>query len=458
MKKVVWMILIVASVSLLVSCDMFGSSSKGQVFSRVDLSRSEGVFMMQSSSGSKSSRSTGSEQQDLYKIKENNNFEQVSLLDNSGKPVNTWGKPTSIIRINEDFFVLRFGWIGTYCPPVLLASVKDGKLICLNHEGQYNHSVMTCYLPDDASSLRAEGFIYATDESIYWVAPHMRNRDNMLDGSLLRRYDKNTGKISVDWYSTDNRGYSLSAGRSSEGKDTLMLYLNRFTYSGASRYPENGIGGYLKVGNEKKAIPYGSSDTQLDTINATQRTIFFFNDKFYVVTGNGPIKQVEWGTEKMATVSIADTSSTGLSNFSGYQDYVKSADTAVLYAKNGTVVLFSVDRSGETVIESVDTSMSEIIEIQSEGSDYYICGKVQESEDVVIKKFEPGTREFTTVASTSEFSVISFIKKGDSFFFTGKNNSGKYITGNIESKEFEQTGSEYDQELSYLIKINNYLY
>ncbi len=457
MKRVLLVLLIVAGVFLFVSCDFFDDSDGGQAFSSIDLSNSEGVFMMQSL-GSKAGRSTGSEQQDLYKIKKNDNLEQVSLLDASGKPVDTWGKPTSIIRINEDFFVLRLGWIGTYCPPVLLASVKEGKLICLNHEGRYNHSEMSCYLPYDASSLSAEGFIYATDEYIYWVAPHMRDRDNMLDGTLLRRYDKDNGEISVEWYSTDDRGYSLSAGRTSDGKDAMMLYLNRFTYSGASRYPENGIDGYLKVGNEKKAIPYGNSDTELNTVDSTQRTILFFNDSFYVITGNGPVKQVEWGTGDMATVSAVDTSATGLQNFSGYKDYVKASDTAMLYAENGTVILFSVDGSGETVIESVDTSMSAIIEVQGEGSDYYICGKDQDSGAVVIRRFEPGSGEFTTVASTSEFSVISFIKKGDSFFFTGRNDSGKYITGSIDSNEFEQSGSEYDQELSYLIKINNYSY
>lgn len=434
MLKRLSILVLVLFLLLIVSCDSSqqseGGSSQSVNFTSIDLSGAEGLFM-KSSGGSRGLEDL--EEQDLLKIV-GDEAQPVALRNESGSVVSFWGNPTSIIRLNDRYFVLTFKKTTTIQPPYILVSVKEGIIICLNHEGEYNHACI-----EDAISTK---FINATEDGdyIYWVAPHM-GADNFLDGTSMKRYKKGTsGTIEIVKFTTDHQRYMLAVGKTSLGKDVGMMYSTNFTYNDSEGNPPEELHyiGYIMVdGEEERSFDFG------EKIEFS----FFFNDKFYLLCSGG-LKSVDLDGNISESPVFSDA------DIKYCTDYVEVDDTCLLYDKEQHVnkaYLIKDDGSGGISVMELAAGLDHISEVQAGDGYYYFCGDCGDS--TVLKSFST-TGGFSVISNTSDFVVSSFYKDDDySFVFIGKDASDKSVWGQIDEMHgFHQLESS-TEEYSCLTRI-----
>ena len=428
-KRFSILLVLVLVLLLFASCDS-QSGSKSVNFASIDLSGAEGLFM-KSLGGS---RNLGDlEEQELLKIVDDET-QPVELKNESGSVVSYWGNPTSIIRLNDSYFVLTFKETETIKPPYILVSVEGSTVICLNHEGEYNHACI-----EDAISTK---FINATEDGdyIYWVAPHMA-ADNHLDGTSMKRYKKGTkNSIEVVKYTTDHQRYMLSVGKTSQGKDVGMMYSTYFTYNRGDGSPTLDIHyvGYIMVdGKEEKFFDFGESI----------EFAFFFNDKFYLLYSGG-LKSVDLDGVISDSPVFADT------NIKLCTDLVEVGDTCLLYDKEQRTnksFLIQDDGAGGITVKELSSGYDRISEVQAGDDCYYFCG---EKDGMTILKSCSTTGFFSRISDTSDYVVTSFYKADDStFVFIGKDDTNASVWGQIDEMHGFSQKESSEEEYSYLTRI-----
>lgn len=441
MKRIINVLFPVLMVLLLVSCGGSPESGgKNARFAKIDLYGAVGL-VSQKAGSTKGSKAAGPEQQDLYKIDESDGSEEpVVLMDESGNPVLSWGDPTSVSRLNDKYFILTFKKQGTYYPPFLLVSTEEDILICLNHISDYSHSCMEL---EEMGNLATTEYVSTTDnEYIYWTPPNMAS-DNMLNGTKLNRFNKETKQIDTLYRVEDKQIYALSVGNVTSGtysgKDVVMMHTTGNTYSNAS--------------SEKiiKVLIDGSVEkTFTNQTSSPNPFVFFINNIFYVVdSGKVWTYSVDGSSlpESMTSYDVANVSSY-------YRKVVTSGTTGILFGENSSVFYF-VNGTNISRIQCDST----IADIQTDGSHYYVC--LNGTDSSTIKKYSvlDGTEvaTFTINDTTEGFRIKSFFSENPNFIFIGQRNSdSKYVRGELTLGDTVTVTikSESSEEFNNLTKID----
>lgn len=400
-------------------------------FASINLFGADGVVMQRANN----SRDLGDlEEQNLYKIVDED-IQPVALYNESGSPVSFWGNPTSIIRLNDSYFVLTFKGPGNGLqPPYILVSVKEGILICLNHEGEYNHSYIETAISDKIINATEEG------EYIYWIAPHNGN-ENFLDGSSMRRYKKGSdSSIETVKYTTDLQRYLLAVGKTSSGKDVGMMYSIPFTYCrpDGSNLEQIEYKGYIMTDGEEEVF---------FNFGLRIEFAFFFDDKFYLSYSDG-IKSVDLEGNISEDLVFEDE------YIMLCTDLVRVGDTCLLYDKNkrtSNVYLVQSDGVDGISVSTLTSGLDTVTEIQAGEDCYYFCG-VKDNETVLKSCSTEG--DFSLISSTDAFVVSSFYKSNDDYFtFVGKDDSDVPVRGFIDNEHGFQMIASSSEEYNYLTKI-----